>query len=46
MKVSYVDILGLGLGKRIYSKTQMEGFVQFLDSQVEKASVSRTLPRI
>jgi hypothetical protein len=53
MKVSYVDIIGLGLGMSIYSKTQIEEFVQFQDSQnarrvylVEKASVSRTLPRI
>jgi hypothetical protein len=32
-KVTNVDILGLGLGKNIYSKEQMEEFVQFQDSQ-------------
>jgi hypothetical protein len=33
VKVSDVDILGLGLGKCIYSKEQMEEFVLFQDSQ-------------
>jgi hypothetical protein len=33
VKVTDVDILGLGLGKSIYSKEQMEEFVQFQDSQ-------------
>jgi hypothetical protein len=31
--MSNIDILGLGLGKSIYSKEQMEEFVQFQDSQ-------------
>jgi hypothetical protein len=33
VKVSDVDILGLGLGKSIYSKEQMEEFARFQDCQ-------------
>jgi hypothetical protein len=33
VKVSDLDILGLGLGKSVYSKEQMDKFVQFQDSQ-------------
>jgi hypothetical protein len=33
VKISDVDILGLGLGKSIYSKEQMEEFARFQDSQ-------------
>jgi len=36
VKVSDVDILGLVLGKSIYSKEQMEEFVRFQDSQNTK----------
>jgi hypothetical protein len=33
VKISDVDILGLGLGKSIYSKEQMKEFVCFQDNQ-------------
>jgi hypothetical protein len=33
VKIAVVDILGLGLGKSIYSKEQMEQFARFQDSQ-------------